>query len=304
MRPILPSNRGNELQIADINYLYRDVGLASEALRGVADLELPQSTAQARQHLHESVGALFGLNPPTSPQLQGRAAKGFVEQITGAGSPKTGFFHKKILKRQQDLSGRATATPDNTLHMDQIGIPEDMLWSTYSKFIMKGLVGQGHKPLDAAKMIEERHSLAKNVLDIELQKRPVFVNRAPSLHKHNFVAAYPVPVAGKSLRVNPFMERGQNLDYDGDTMQIHVPVTDKAVEEARQLTLSNLLFSDRSRDDLMVFPQHEAILGTYIATARVEPGAAKKFKTKAEAMEAYRKGEISMNTPIEITGKA
>lgn len=301
MRPILPSKRGNDLQVSDINYLYRDVGLSSEALKNVAATGLSTDTHSAREHLYDTVGALFGLNDPTSPQLVGRA-KGFVEQITGAGSPKTGFFHKKILKRQQDLSGRATATPDNTLNMDQIGIPEDMLWTTYSKFIMRGLVGQGHKPLNALEMIEKKHPLAKAVLDAEIAKRPVFVNRAPSLHKHNFVAAYPVPVPGMSLRVNPFMERGQNLDYDGDTMQIHVPISDKAVREAQNLTLSKLLFSDKSRDDLMIFPQHEAILGTYVATAKVESGPTKVFNTKAEAMEAYRKGKITMNTPIEIKG--
>jgi DNA-directed RNA polymerase subunit beta len=300
MRPILPSQRGNELQVSDLNYLYRDVGLASEALRGISDLGLPGATADARHHLHDAAGALFGTMKPTSPQLKGREAKGFIEQITGTGSPKTGFMHKKILARRQDLSGRATATPDNTLDMDQIGIPEDMLWKTYSKFIMRGLVNQGYKPAMAADMIEERHPTGKLILDGEMQKRPIIVNRAPSLHKHNLVAAYPVSVPGKSLRVNPFMERGQNLDYDGDAMQLHVPISEKAVAEAQELTLSKLLFSDKNRDDLMVFPQHEAILGTYLATATKEPGKAKRFKNKAAAMAAYRKGHITMNTPVTI----
>ena len=300
MRPILPSNRGNELQIADINYFYRDVGLESEALRNITETGLPEATSTARNKLYDAASALFGLQPPVSPQLRGREAKGFIEQIAGSGSPKGGFFHKKILKRQQDLSGRATATPDNTLNIDQIGIPEDMLWTTYNKFIMRGLVGQGHKPTLAAEMIEERHPLARTIFDMELTKRPVFVNRAPSLHKHNFVAAYPVPVSGKSLRINPFMEKGQNLDYDGDTMQIHVPISDKAVAEARNLTLSKLLFSDKSRDDLMIFPQHESILGAYVATSKTLPGAATKFKTQGDAMAAYKAGKISMHTPVEI----
>lgn len=299
-RPILPSQRGNELQVSDLNYLYRDVGLASEALRGISEIGLPEATADARAHLHEATSALFGTARPTSPQLQGREAKGLVEQITGSGSPKSGFLHKKVLRRQQDLSGRATATPDNTLDMDQIGLPEDMLWNSYSKFIMKGLIGQGFKAVDAAQMIEDRHPTAFAILEVERKNRPVFVNRAPSLHKHNFVAAYPVSVPGKSLRVNPFMERGQNLDYDGDTMQIQVPVSTKAVSEAQGLTLSKLLFSDKNRDDLMVFPQHEAILGTYLATAHTESGRARVFKTKADAMTAYKKGEITMNTPVSI----
>lgn len=299
MRPIVQSSRGNDLQISDINYLYRDVGLASAALHNSKETEMPGVISDSRKYLHDAVGSLFGTQKATTPGRANREIKGFIEQITGSGSPKTGFLHKKILRRQQDLTGRATATPDNTLGIDQIGVPEDMLWTTYDKFVMRGLIGQGYRPLDAKKMVEDRHPAANSVLQHELTYRPMFVNRAPSLHRHNIVAAYPVPVQGKSLRVNPFMETGQNLDYDGDAMQLHVPVTAAAVQEAQNLTMSNLLFGDKHAADLMVFPKHEAILGAYLAT-KVDAGAVHKFKTKAEAMQAYQRGDIKMTTPVEI----
>lgn len=300
MRPILPSQNRGELQISDANYLYRDLALAASGLKAANEVGLPELSASARTHLYDASAAVAGVGDPVSPQLVGRGVKGFISQISGQGSPKQGFLFKKVLKRQQDMSMRGTATPDNTLDMDQIGVPEDMLWVTYDKFIMKGLIGQGFAAPRAKEMIEERHTAAKQVLDVELRNRPIFVNRAPSLHKHNMVAAYPVAVSGKSLRINPFMEKGQNLDYDGDTMQLHVPVSAKAVAEARELTLSKLLFSDKSRDDLMIFPQHEAIIGSYLATARGPKGAARKFKTKADAMAAYKRGEITLETPVAI----
>lgn len=300
MRPILPSQRSGELQISDANYLYRDLALAASGLKAAKETGLPELVSEARTHLYDAHAALAGTQEPTSPQLQGRGVKGFVTQVTGAGSPKSGFLFKKILKRQQDLSGRATATPDNTLDMDQIGVPEDMLWRTYDKFVMKGLIGQGYGAVRAKEMVDERHPAAKTVFDRELKERPVFVNRAPSLHKHNFVAAFPVPVSGTSFRVNPFIEKGMNLDFDGDAMQLHVPVSQKAVEEARGLTLSKLLFTDKARGDLIIFPQHEAIIGTYLATSQAPKGAVKKFKTKADAMAAYKRGEITLETPIEI----
>ncbi len=300
MRPVLPSQRSGELQIADANYLYRDLALAASGLKAAKSTGLDDLTAEARGHLYAASAAVAGVGDPVSPQLQARGVKGFVTQISGQGSPKQGFLFKKVLKRQQDLSMRATATPDNTLDMDQIGVPEDMLWKTYEKFVMRGLIGQGYSALKAKEMIEQRHPAARAVLTKELQSRPIFVNRAPSLHKHNMVAAYPVPVPGKTLRVNPFMEKGQNLDYDGDTMQLHVPVSPKAVQEAQGLTLSKLLFSDKSRDDLMIFPQHEAIIGTYLATSKGPKGPKRKFKTKADAMAAYKRGEITLETPVEI----
>lgn len=300
MRPILPSQKSGELQISDANYLYRDLALAASSLHSTKQVGLPSLTAGARLHMYDAQAALAGVSDPVSPQLQGRGVKGFVATITGQGSPKSGFLFKKVLKRQQDMSGRATATPDNTLDMDQVGVPEDMLWVTYEKFLMKGLIGQGYNALKAKEMIEQRHPAARAVLDRELGHRPVFINRAPSLHKHNMVAAFAVPVQGKSLRINPFMEKGMNLDYDGDTMQLHVPLSPGSVKEAQQLTLSKLLFSDKHRDDLMIFPQHEAIIGTYLATAKGPSGKLKKFKTKADAVAAYKRGEITLQTPVEI----
>lgn len=81
---------------------------------------------------------------------------------------------------------------------------------------------------------------------------------------------------------------------------MHVPVSGKAVAEAQKMTLSNMLFSDRNRDHLMVFPQHEAILGTYLASTKSGKGPVKKFKNKAEAMAAYTRGEIDADTRVKI----
>jgi len=301
IRPIIPSQQGGDLQVNDLNYLYRDVGLATKTLEGAHEIATPTALSEARHHLYDSVSALSGLGDPVSPQSKSREVKGFIRQLTGMGSPKSGYIHKKLLKRQQDLTGRATATPDATLNMDQIGMPETMTWKLYSKFLMRGLINQGYQPQKAIEMIEERHPMAKAILDMETSKRPVLVNRAPSLHKHNIISAYPISVSGKSFRVSPFMEQGQNLDYDGDTLQVHVPVGDRAVAEAQRMTLSNLLFSDRNRDDLMVFPQHESILGAYLATSKSgKEGPIKKFKSKAQAMSAYMRGDITASTRVKI----
>ena len=300
MRPISPSRRGGELQIADANHLYLDTALASKALESAKEAGLPdEDLIKARQHVYDTTSALFGLREAVSPRLKGRATKGYIERITGSGSPKSGFLHKNVLKRQQDLSGRATAVPDVNLNMDQAGVPEDMLWTMYEKFVMKGLIGTGYAPAVAKEMLDARHPAAKAVLDAELLARPVLLNRAPTLHKHSIIATYAVPTQGKSVSVNPFIEKSMNLDYDGDALTLHVPVGDAAVREAQQMTISKLLFTDKNRDALAAFPQHEAIIGAYLAT-RPATGAVKKFKTKEDAVAAYRKGEIAINTPVSI----
>jgi DNA-directed RNA polymerase subunit beta' len=183
--------------------------------------------------------------------------------------------------------------------MDQVGLPEDMLWKSYEPHIMRRMVRNGYRAMTARQMITDRHPTARDALLIETKRRPVIMNRAPTLHRFNMTGAYPVPVDGKTIRVNPFMELSQNLDYDGDTLQIHVPVSDKAVQEVQSMTLSNQLFGDKTKSELMVFPQHEAVLGVYTASA-AKGGRKHKFRSKAEALAAYRRGDVRLKDTVEI----
>jgi DNA-directed RNA polymerase subunit beta len=299
MRPVLPSTGKRDLLVSDANYLYRDAMLANEVLGEMKNTKLPEEIGRARLGMYDATKAVFGLADPVSPQLQGRKAKGFITTISGKGSPKGGFFHGKLLRMPQDLSGRGTAVPDLTLGMDQVGLPEDMVWSTFGPHIIRRMVQNGYKALDAKQMIEDKHPVARDAMMAETKIRPVLVNRAPTLHRHGIVGAYVVPVPGKTIRVNPFIEEGMNLDYDGDALQIHVPVQDKAVNEIKGMTMSNMLFGDKTRNNLLVFPQHEAILGIYAASSAAG-GKRYKFKTKQEAMAAYNKGDVDIADTAHI----
>ena len=267
MRPIVASNSGSSVQISDANYLYRDVGLAASALQSVKGIGVESMNAEARKTLHETVGALYGTSKSTTPQLSGRDATGMLEQLTGTKGPKHGFIQSKMLSKKQDLSGRGTIAPDVTLPMDEVGLPEDMAWTMYEKMVIKGLVAQGYRPTDAAKKVEERAPVAVAILKKEMSQRPVFINRAPTLHRFGILAAYPQLRKGKTIHFPDMMTNSLGADYDGDAVQIHLPISNEAVAEAKNLTLSKILFSDKNREDLLALPQHEAAMGAYLATA-------------------------------------
>lgn len=217
MRPITPSVKG-DLLINDSNYLYRDVLLANEALGKTI---LNSDKKKIRGHLNSATSALFGLSAPVSPQLQGKRVKGFIENIAGD-SPKYGFYQHNLIRKRQDVSGRGTAVPDINLELDQVGIPEDMAWTMFKPFIIGSMVKNGVPAVDAKKQVEDRTVLAKDHLSREISNRPVIINRAPSLHKFNLVGAYGKVVPGQTLRVNPLIERGLGLDYDGDSQISYV----------------------------------------------------------------------------------
>ncbi len=298
-RPIIPGRRG-DLQISDANYLYRDLMIADDLLR--KSKVLPEKEqGDARKHVYDATKALFGLGDAVSPQSKGRNVKGFIANLAGVGSsPKYGFFQSKLLKQRQDVSGRGTIVPDANMGMDEVGIPEEMGWDMYKPFITRRMVQRGYKAMDARKRIEERDPVAREFLVQETRERPVLLNRAPSLRRYNVLAAYPKLVPGKSLRIHELLAPIQAGDFDGDTMQVHVPVGNAAVEESKNLTLSNMLLGDQYRMQTTVTPQHEAVDALYRASAAKPTGAKKVFKTKADAMGAYHRGEITLGTPVEI----
>lgn len=298
IRPILPLKDGR-LQVGDANLLYRDAFLASDRLRESTGV-LPASELPApRRHLYDAVSALFGVGDPVSPGVERRGAKGYIATITGS-RPGSGFFQSKLMKRQQDVSGRATIAPDPTLSMDEIGVPEDMLWGMYAKFVVGRLVRRGHSALDAQKLVDDKAPIARDELINESRERPVMVNRAPSLTRHNIIGAYPRITQGKTITLNPFAERGTNADYDGDAMQIHAPVTPAGVEDVKRMTLSHQIFADRRPGMLNVAPDMEAVLGLHRATQSASDRPARRFASLQDAKAAYHRGEIALNDPVHV----
>lgn len=298
MRPIVPS-KGGDLLVSDINHLYKDTIQASEAMREAKKLGLPDSDIQdMRKHLSQSVGAVAGLAPPVTPKLAQSQVKGVVNTISGT---KEGFFMGRLIKKRLNLTGRATVAPDPSLGMDEVGIPEEMAWDMYTPFVTRRMVQRGYSALDAKDKIKNRDPVARQELVRETELRPVMVNRAPTWHKHGLVGAKPKLISGKTIQVNPFMEKGMGMDYDGDTVQVHLPASQGAIEDTKRMFVSRNVFNEVTRDKALAMPAMEAIAGMHIATnASKSRKPSRTFNTSGEAMAAYKRGEIKLSDPVVI----
>ena len=96
------------------------------------------------------------------------------------------------------------------------------------------------------------------------------------------------------------------FNEDGDTVNIHVPVSDSARREAwDRMRPSRNLISPANRAT-MNKPEKEYIQGLYIATrmGKAVDGRARFFKSLQEAKEAYRQGIIDIDTPIQLPDNA
>lgn len=298
LRPIVPSKNG-DLLVSDINHLYKDTLQTAEALKDAKDLGLPDSDVQnMRRNLSQSVGAIAGLEQPVTPKLAQSQIKGVVNTISGT---KDGYFMGRLLKKRLNLTGRGTVAPDPSLGMDEIGIPEEMAWDMYTPFVTRRMVQRGYSALDAKDKIKNRDPLARQELVRETELRPVMVNRAPTWHKHGLVGAKPKLISGKTIQVNPFMEKGMGMDYDGDTVQVHLPIGQGAINDTKKMFVSRNVFNEVTRDKALAMPAMEAIAGMHIAT-EAKPGSSKPktYNTNGEAMAAYRRGELKLSDQVVI----
>lgn len=293
-----------DLMESDANIFYRDLILQNETFKDIKEVGLPDGIKEGRQALFDRVGELTGVIAPKNPFIQNRGYKGALDYIAGS-VPKHGYFQRKVIYNRMNLTGRATIAPDVTLGLDEVGLPEEMAWNLYKPFIIRGLTTSGHGAIQAKQEFEERSESARHILLEEMDKRPVIINRAPTLWRYSIIAAKPKIRPGKTMLVNTLWEAGTNADFDGDAMTVHLPITDEAIKDAENMLPSKLVFSDKRKGDLLYAPKTEPNMGLYKATKNVGlpvPTGAKvhKFNNVKEAWLAYHKGTLKATDYVEI----
>lgn len=304
--PVLPpmfrpvSTMGNKKLplVADANYLYKELFDANTGLKDASGVL--SKYGDERLNLYDALKGVTGLGEPTHPKNVERRVKGFLGQIFGS-SPKYGTVQRKLLSSTVDLVGRAVITPNPDLDMDEVALPEDKAWEIYKPFVVRSLVRRGMPRLQALQAVQERSKAAFAELNNQLNDRPIIINRAPVLHRYGMMAFKPRLTKNKVMEVNPVITKGFGADFDGDAMQFHVPSTRDAAEEALQKMLpSHNLFS-ASQFKAHYLPNKDYQTGLYLASARQDKKAKPRVYASAkDALAAYRRGEISVDTPVHI----
>ena len=304
--PVLPpafrpvSKMGDVALVSDMNRLYKDVIDNAENFNELKKDLSDSSLADERLNIYNSVKAAYGLGQPITPENQAKGVKGAIRQVIGT-SPKFGQFQSKVLSKTVDTVGRGVTVADPNLDMDQLGLPEKMAWEIYKPYVTRALVRHGYSAAAATKMIADKTDTARHLLEEEMQRRPVIMDRAPTWHKFNFMAFTPHIVDSDTIHVSPLVDPAYNMDHDGDTVNIHVPSSDKAVEQAsKTMRPSQNLTSLTDLKEPRYMPGKEQIFGLYAATSKVAKKPVKVFNSVSEAKRAYARGEIGMNDPIEI----
>src|SRR5690606_23137169 len=102
-RPIMTLPTGT-IEPASLNFMYRDIGLASKLANEKSFPNFLKN--KARKVLYDQVSGMQGVTDPTiNRQTTTRKIKSALTELGGAGSPKGGFLHSKLLSKTQDYIG-------------------------------------------------------------------------------------------------------------------------------------------------------------------------------------------------------
>ncbi|MCA8938056.1 MAG: DNA-directed RNA polymerase subunit beta', partial [Planctomycetes bacterium] len=216
LRPLVQLESGN-FATSDLNDLYRRLINRNNRLKKLIDLNAPEVIIRnEKRMLQQSADALFDNNRCRRPVLgsRNRPLKSLTDMIKG----KQGRFRENLLGKRVDYSARSVIVVEPELKLHQCGLPKKIALELYQPFIIRRLreLGLADTIKSAKKMLERRDEEVWDILEEVIDKHPVLLNRAPTLHRMGIQAFEPVLVEGNAIKIHPLVCGGFNADFDGD----------------------------------------------------------------------------------------
>ncbi|GAA4739014.1 DNA-directed RNA polymerase subunit beta' [Nocardioides endophyticus] len=307
LRPMVQLD-GGRFATSDLNDLYRRVINRNNRLKRLLDLGAPEIIVNnEKRMLQEAVDSLFDNGrrgrPVTGPG--NRPLKSLSDMLKG----KQGRFRQNLLGKRVDYSGRSVIVSGPQLKLHQCGLPKQMALELFKPFVMKRLVDLSHAQniKSAKRMVERatsgaRYAVVWDVLEEVITEHPVLLNRAPTLHRLGIQAFEPQLIEGKAIQIHPLVCSAFNADFDGDQMAVHLPLSAEAQAEARILMLSTNNILKPSDGRPVTMPTQDMIIGLFFLTTDREntPGEGRAFASQAEAIMAFDRGEIALQSNVKI----
>jgi DNA-directed RNA polymerase subunit beta' len=305
LRPMVQLT-GGRFATSDLNDLYRRVINRNNRLKKLIDLNAPEVIRRNEQRmLQEAVDALIDNNSARSGRAvaatgQRRRLKSLSDMLKG----KQGRFRQNLLGKRVDYSGRSVIVAGPELKISQCGLPKLMALELFKPFVIGELIAreQAHNIRSATRMIETGETAVWDALDEVIKGKYVLLNRAPSLHRLSIQAFMPVLIEGRAIQLHPLVCKGFNADFDGDQMAVHLPLSDAAQDEAREIMAANRNLLKPADGSPILHIEQDIVLGCYYLTYdRISAvKAPRAFNGLGEAMMAYDAGQVSLQSPVRL----
>ena len=303
LRPMIQLE-GGRFATSDLNELYRRIITRNNRLLRLLEIDAPQLIIRNEKRLlQEAVDTLIdnGKRGKIALSANNRPLKSLSDIIKG----KHGRFRQNLLGKRVDYSGRSVIVVGPSLKLNQCGLPYEMAIELFQPFIIRELINQGfaNNMKIAKNLIQQNELIIEPVLKKILANHPIFLNRAPTLHRLGIQAFEPVLVMGRAIKLHPLVCSAFNADFDGDQMAVHIPLSLKAQAECYMLMLAPYNFLSPASGEPIIMPSQDMVLGCYYLTVNNIKGllgSTHYFANLNDVLLAYNQNKIEIHTSIWI----
>lgn len=309
--PVLPPSLRPMIQLesgrfasSDLNELYRKIIIRNNRLLRLIKINAPQLIIQnEKRMLQEAVDALIdnGKGGKIVLNANNRPLKSLSDIIKG----KHGRFRQNLLGKRVDYSGRSVIIVGPSLKLNQCGLPYEMVTELFQPFLIRELINQGltYTMMGAKDLIQQNKPGVKSIVEQVLRNHPIFLNRAPTLHRLGIQAFEPILVQGRAIKLHPLVCSAFNADFDGDQMAVHVPLSLQAQSECYMLMLPPYNFLSPANGEPVIVPSQDMVLGCYYLTAsNIQHllGSKHYFANLEDVILAYNQEQIELHSSIWV----
>ena len=303
LRPMVQLD-GGRFAASDLNDLYRRVINRNNRLKRLSAIGAPEVICRnEKRMLQEAVDVLFNNQPRGGKSAFMAGDKRKLRSLSDMLKGKQGRFRQNLLGKRVDYSGRSVIVVGPGLKLNQCGLPKEMALKLFKPFVIGQLIrGEyAHNVKGAERLIEAGHKEVWDILEKETKDRYVLLNRAPTLHRLGIQAFQPVLIEGKAIQIHPLVCAAFNADFDGDQMAVHLPLSEKAQNESKELMLALTNLLKPSAGEPIITPSQDMVLGIYFLTKLVKgkTGEGMMFSDISEAVNAYRMGYTDLHALIK-----
>jgi len=303
LRPMVQLD-GGRFATSDLNDLYRRVINRNNRLKRLLELGAPDVIIRnEKRMLQEAVDSLID-NSQRGKALSRRGRRE-LKSLSDMLKGKKGRFRRNLLGKRVDYSGRSVIVVGPQLKLYQCGLPKTMALELYRPFVIARLVLHNYAAnvKGARRLIERNRPEVWEVLEEVIKERPVLLNRAPTLHRLGIQAFEPILIEGSAIQLHPLVCTAFNADFDGDQMAVHVPLSQKAVQEARELMLASKNLLKPADGEPIISPSKDMVLGVFYLTIKHKAdhkGDGRAFADMDEVEMAYHLGQVEIHSEIKM----
>ncbi|MEK7212425.1 MAG: DNA-directed RNA polymerase subunit beta' [Patescibacteria group bacterium] len=303
LRPMVALD-GGRYATSDLNDLYRRVINRNNRLKKLLEIKAPEVIVKnEKRMLQEAVDALidnsarFGTQQMSS---QRRPLRSLADMLKG----KQGRFRQNLLGKRVDYSGRSVIVVGPKMNIDECGLPKRMALELFRPFVISEIIKRSlaHSIRNANRLIEQAGDEIWEILEEIVSKYRVLLNRAPTLHRLSIQSFKPILVEGLAIQIPPLVCTAFNADFDGDQMAVHVPLSEEAQREAREIMDAGKNLLKPATGELIAAPTQDFVLGIYYLTLMYPEakGKGKAFTDYSEALMAYEVGALDLHAPVRL----